>query len=279
MAFPRSKNIRIYQSFNRISTISSNVVKSTFKQVYSYLLLLFFALLIWFSPDCSLFAFGDELRLATETCFSTILLGSLTLSLLACCGSIQEEIESKTLLTLISKPMSRHEFVLGKFLGAVIISLISTLFLVAIFCVMAKTRVLETATQSDLKILITSDQGLGVFLLFLESIVVLAFSIMIAPFFNLQLNFCLSIAFMVICNISHLAEAIFATGDGILNFIFHGIFYFIPDFTIYNLGDLLAKGFVVPNLLVYTATAFLYTVCFLSVILSVAILIFSRKEI
>lgn len=235
--------------------------------------------MIWFSPDCSLFAFGDELRLATETCFSTILLGSLTLGLMASCGSIQEEMENKTLLTLISKSLSRFEFVLGKFLGALTISLLTTIFLATIFMVMAKLRVLETPTEGQLKISLTWDQGLGVLLLFMESAVVLAFSIMIAPFFNLPLNFCLSIAFMILGNISHLIEMIFSKGDGILNFIFLSIFYFIPDFTIYNLGDLLASGFVVPDLLAYTTTAFLYTVCFLSVILSFAILIFSRKEI
>lgn len=254
-------------------------MKSTFKQAYSYILLLFFGLLIWFSPDCSLFAFGDELRLAKETCFSTILLGSLTLSLMASCSSIQEELESKTLLTLISKPMSRFEFVIGKYLGVITISIISTLFLVAVFCLMAHLRVLESPTERDLKIIVTADQGLGVLLLFMESAVVLAFSIMIAPYFSLQLNFSLSLAFMILGNISHLVEIVFSSGNGILNFIFLGIFYFIPDFTIYNLGDLLANGFLVPNLFTYTVTAFLYTVCFLTVILSVAILIFSRKEI
>lgn len=242
-------------------------------------MLVFFGVLIWFSPDCALFAFGDELRLATETCFSTVLLGSLTLSLLASCSSIQEEIESKTLLTLISKPLHRFEFVVGKYLGAFFISLVSTLFLVAVFCLMAKTRTLETPLARMLQIQLSTYQALGVTLLFMESAVILAFSIMIAPFVSLQINLCLSLAFMVLGNISHLVENAFSSGSGILNYIFVGIFYFIPDFTIYNLGDLLAKGHAVPNLHLYTGTAFLYTLCFLSAILSVAIFIFRRKEI
>jgi hypothetical protein len=144
---------------------------------------------------------------------------------------------------------------------------------------MAKIRVLDSPTARSLKIILTYDQGLGVLLLFMETTVVLAFSILIAPFFNLQLNFCISLAFMILSNISHLVETVFSTGNGVLNFIFISVFYFIPDFTIYNLGDLLAKGNMTPNLFLYTATAFLYTICFLSVVLSLAIIIFNKKEI
>jgi len=242
-------------------------------------LLAFFGLLIWFSPDCALFAFGDELRLATETCFSTVLLGGLTLSLLASCSSTQEEIESKTLLTLLSKPLQRFEFVIGKYLGSFFIAFLATLILVGIFCLMAHTRTLETPLARMLRIELTTYQGLGVILLFMESAVILAFSIMIAPFVSLQINLCLSLAFMVLGNISHLVENAFTSGDGILNYLLMALFYFIPDFTIYNLGDLLATGYAVPNLHSYTLTALFYTLCFLSAILSIAILIFRRKEI
>lgn len=144
---------------------------------------------------------------------------------------------------------------------------------------MAKTRTLETPLARMLQIQLSTYQALGVTLLFMESAIILAFSIMIAPFVSLQINLCLSLAFMVLGNISHLVENAFSSGSGILNYIFVGIFYFIPDFTIYNLGDLLAKGHAVPNLHLYTVTALLYTLCFLSAILSVAIFIFRRKEI
>lgn len=235
--------------------------------------------MIWFSPDCSLFAFGDEMRLATETCFSTVLLGSLTLSLMTTCGSIQDEIENKTLLTLIAKPMSRNEFVFGKYLGSILILLVSMAFLCAVFVIMAKTRVLETPTQRLLKIPLSWDQGLGVLLLFMESSIVLAFSILIAPFFTMPLNLCLSLSFMILANISHLLENIFRSESGILNFLLNGLFYFIPDFTIYNLGDLLAKGNKVTNLLSYTCSAAIYTICFLTVLLSLAMFLFKKKEI
>lgn len=263
----------------RISIISSNALSSFLKQAYTYILITIFSLIIWFSPDCSLFAFGDEIRLATETCFSTILLGSLTLSLMTTCGSIQEEIENKTLLTLIAKPMSRSEFILGKYFGSLFISFVTMAVLYAIFFLMANTRIIDTPTERALKFPISLDQSYILLLLFMESSIVLAFSILIAPFFSMPINLCLSLAFMILANVSHLLEGIFKESSTVFSLILKGIFYFIPNFTLYNLGDLLAKGNKIESLNVYTQTTLLYTICFLGIYLSLAMILFNKKDI
>ncbi len=59
----------------------------------------------------------DDNRMMYDLGLSTLLIGGLLLAGFSSAGVVSREIENKTVLTVISKPVSRPVFVVGKFLG------------------------------------------------------------------------------------------------------------------------------------------------------------------
>ena len=65
----------------------------------------------------SYFTFGEDIKMYKDTGLTTISFVSLLLALLTASSTVAEEIEGKTAITLLSKPINRRQFIIGKFLG------------------------------------------------------------------------------------------------------------------------------------------------------------------
>jgi ABC-type transport system involved in multi-copper enzyme maturation permease subunit len=63
------------------------------------------------------FTFGDDYKMMKQICFDTAMLSAVLFGVLLASISINEEIEGRTAITLMSKPVTRRQFLLGKFLG------------------------------------------------------------------------------------------------------------------------------------------------------------------
>src|SRR3954466_3945538 len=65
----------------------------------------------------SYFTFGEDIKMYKDTGLTTISFACLLLALLTSSSTVAEEIEGKTAIMLLSKPINRRQFILGKFLG------------------------------------------------------------------------------------------------------------------------------------------------------------------
>jgi ABC-type transport system involved in multi-copper enzyme maturation permease subunit len=74
------------------------------------------ASLIW-SIFVPYFTFGEDIKMYKDTGLTTISFVCLLLALLTASSSVADEIEGKTAITLLSKPINRRQFIVGKFLG------------------------------------------------------------------------------------------------------------------------------------------------------------------
>src|SRR5579864_1842256 len=63
------------------------------------------------------FTFGDDFKLYKQICFDAAMASALLFGVLAASMSIYDEIEGRTAVTLMSKPVTRRQFLLGKYLG------------------------------------------------------------------------------------------------------------------------------------------------------------------
>jgi ABC-type transport system involved in multi-copper enzyme maturation permease subunit len=66
-----------------------------------------------------MYSMDDDNKLLRELGLSTLFLTSLFIAIFSACGAVAEEIENKTITTVLSKPIRRPIFILGKFLGVV----------------------------------------------------------------------------------------------------------------------------------------------------------------
>lgn len=72
------------------------------------------------SPLIPYFTFGEDHLVVKEIGIDTIMLIAAVFGALAASMSISEEIEGRTAVTLMSKPVSRRHFLIGKFVGIVL---------------------------------------------------------------------------------------------------------------------------------------------------------------
>jgi hypothetical protein len=72
------------------------------------------------SPLIPYFTFGEDHLVVREIGYDTIMLFAALFGTLAASMSISEEIEGRTAVTLMSKPVSRRHFLIGKFLGIIL---------------------------------------------------------------------------------------------------------------------------------------------------------------
>ena len=63
------------------------------------------------------FTYGEDYKMMYELGFDIVLFATMVFTALLASISVNEDIEGRTALTIISKPLSRRDFLLGKFLG------------------------------------------------------------------------------------------------------------------------------------------------------------------
>jgi ABC-type transport system involved in multi-copper enzyme maturation permease subunit len=112
------------------------ILRHTFREavvqpIYTLLLVLGAAVLIVFGL-LPFFTLGEDTTMFKSVGLDVILLFVLIATLFATSKSIFEEIEDRTMLTLMSKPLYKWEVLVGKYLGIILAALLAVIVLGAI---------------------------------------------------------------------------------------------------------------------------------------------------
>ena len=94
------------------------------RQPLFWVLFAFGVLALMISPLVPYFTFGEDLVMVKDLGYDTMMLVAALFGTLAASQSISEEIEGRTAVTLMSKPVSRRQFLVGKFLGILMAALL-----------------------------------------------------------------------------------------------------------------------------------------------------------
>ncbi|MGD1042557.1 MAG: ABC-2 transporter permease [Sedimentisphaerales bacterium] len=101
----------------KLFTITRNTFIETIRQPV-YAIIITAALLLFFvSPSISMYTMDDDNKLLRELGLSTLFIASLFIAIFSASGAVAEEIENKTIMTVLTKPVQRPIFILAKFLG------------------------------------------------------------------------------------------------------------------------------------------------------------------
>ncbi len=113
----------------KLMAIAQTTYRETIRRSLFWLLVGFFAFLMALSAFIPYFTFGEDVKMMKIVELSMILLPMLVLTVFTASISISEEIEERTTIALLSKPVSRRQFLLGKFVGILASSLLMGLIL------------------------------------------------------------------------------------------------------------------------------------------------------
>ncbi len=109
--------------------VASATFRESCRQPMFWLIAIGAAAAIWFSVAVPYFTFGDDYKMMKQIGFDIVMLAAVLFGVLAASMSISEEIEGRTAVTLMSKPVNRRQFLIGKYLGIIMACLIMSLLL------------------------------------------------------------------------------------------------------------------------------------------------------
>lgn len=102
---------------NQILTIAQNTYKELIRDKALYILIFFAMGLLALSILLSQLSIHENLRLTIDFGFSGIFLAIVAMTLFVGSTLVFREIDKKTILFLMSYPLSRSQFIMGKFIG------------------------------------------------------------------------------------------------------------------------------------------------------------------
>ncbi len=152
----------------KIFAIARNAFTETIRQpIYAVLL---WAAIGWMLLSPSLAAFslesGSDTKVLKDIGLALLLLYGLLASAFAATSVITRELESRTVLTVVSKPVSRTAFLLGKYFGVLGAVLAGFYLLLLVFFMVARHGVMENVSDSyDLPLLVFGGSALLISLL------------------------------------------------------------------------------------------------------------------
>ena len=103
--------------FSRFFTIAGNTFLETIRQPIYGVILVVTALMFILNIGLAAFTLEDDDKLLLDLGLCTLLVSGLFLSAFSAAGVLTREIDNKTILTVVSKPVSRPVLVVGKYAG------------------------------------------------------------------------------------------------------------------------------------------------------------------
>lgn len=133
--------------FQQLVTIAHNTFTESIRQPIFVILVLLGALLMVLAPQLAAYTMEDDNKMLIDMGMSTVFGVCLFLSAFTATGVFSNEIENKTVLTVVSKPVSRPLFVIGKYVGISVAIALAYFLLSTVLVLAIRHRVMSTASD------------------------------------------------------------------------------------------------------------------------------------
>src|SRR5712664_2612701 len=127
-------------SVSRILAITFNTLTELTRLRVFYVLLVFGLLLIGSSIFMAQFSFQQEFQILKDISLGAISIFTSLLAIVATARLIPQDIEDRTVYTVLAKPVPRFEYLLGKLFGVLLLLAISVAVMSALFVVVLYVR-------------------------------------------------------------------------------------------------------------------------------------------
>jgi ABC-2 type transport system permease protein len=133
---------------NKLFTVAKNTFTETLRQPIYGVILAFSLFLFILSPSITMYSLDEDIKLLREIGLSTLFITGLFIAIFSAASAVTEEIETKTITTVLSKPIGRPTFIIGKFLGVSIAVALAHYICSVAYLMIVRHGVLETATDT-----------------------------------------------------------------------------------------------------------------------------------
>jgi ABC-type Na+ efflux pump permease subunit len=280
----------------RISAIAGNTLLELVRLKVFYFLLLFALLIIGSSAFMVRFSFQEQFQVLKDVSLGAMSIFTWLLAVLATAMLLPKDIEDRTLYTILAKPVPRFEYLLGKMLGVLLLLLISTLVMSAMFVIALYLRqqavIAETMSglppdQAAESIRLLNESVFtwsllpGVIAIYLKAALFSAVTLFISTYASSWIfTIIISVMIYLIGHVQAIAREYWlesGSASALTKIFLALVSLLFPDLQLFNLIDDIVAGNVI-NVVLFAKTCAL-GVTYILVYLLVAYCVFANKEL
>ncbi len=253
--------------WNCIAVIALNTFRENLRDKILYNLLFFAMLLIGFSVLLGTLTIGEQAKIVTDVGLAAINLVGVLIAIFVGVGLVNKEIERRTVYTIMARPISRVQFVLGKYLGLVLTLAVNMAIMVTVYLV---TLVMD-------RVPLHASLAQAVELIFVELLLVTAVALLFSTFSSTTLSAILTLAVYVVGHLTPDLKGIAEKSKSeVIQVATTGLYYLCPNLEALNVKGQAAAGHAVS--LGYQALATLYGLLYAGTALAIACVIFQKRD-
>ncbi|MBI4752339.1 MAG: ABC transporter permease subunit [Acidobacteria bacterium] len=261
---------------NQILVIAHNTFRESVRDKVLYNLIFFVFLLLGGSLYFGELTIHNEQKAMIDLGLSVMLLFGFMIAVFIGTGLVYKEIDKRTIYTILSKPIHRYEFIIGKFLGLSITLLVNCTIM--LFGIILSLIYINHGFSSGLVSIFPA-----AFMIYLELLLLTAFALLFSSFSTPAFSVFFSVLVYIIGNFSPDLRAFANILDvnrfpqlKIAQTILHFLYYVVPNLTNFNFIARTAHGEAIQSGLI--GYGILYFFIYAGILLSLTILIFERRN-
>lgn len=251
----------------RTAAIAFNTFREAIRDRILYSLLVFALAMIGGSLILSMLSVGGEVKIIKDLGLAAIGLVGTLIAVFIGVGLVHREIERRTLYTIITKPIRRADFVLGKFLGL-------ALTLAVNVAIMGASLLLLASAMEDR---LSWELLLPVALTFVKLMVVTAIAVLFSTFSTPTLSAIFTLALVVVGSLAEDLKLFAVTfGGPLLQGVVEAVYLILPNLASLDVGGAVVHGRAVPAAVAGLAAA--YGLAYVAALLVGAVWIFQYRD-
>lgn len=251
----------------KLRAIATNTFKEAARNKIYYLLIVFGILFAFSSKLISLLTIGDKIKVMKDVGLASIHFFSALIAIFTGINLVFKEIEKKTIFYIISKPIHRSSFILGKFLGLAMTLLVALISMALIFFLF----LFLLTGEMDGKLWIYF------FMLYLELLLIISLTMVFSAFSTPILSSIFTICLYLIGHVLWTFHEFEGKITGMVTkYLAYFFYYLLPNLAKFNLKNALVLNADIDPQLIFSASV--YGVLYISALLVLSIMIFNKKE-
>lgn len=252
----------------RIWAVIANTFREAIRDKVLYNLVFFALLVMGASVVIGNMTLGENIKIILDLSLAAMSIFGLLIAIFVGIGLVHKEIQRRTIAMLLAKPVSRSAFVIGKYLGLMLVIALNVAVMTAALLVLMAVYS-ETGTNWSVFV--------AVLLILVELMIVTAVAVLFSTFSTPTLSAMFTLGVWVIGRFSSdLVEFARRSEDPVTKTIVTVVHYTLP-----NLEKFDVKHLVVHNMAIepaYVGGAVAYGLLYIVFLIGLAAVIFERRD-
>ncbi|MBI4888892.1 MAG: ABC transporter permease [Acidobacteria bacterium] len=256
-----------------IGHVAVNVFKESVRDRVLYNLVAFAALLIGASYLIGQLTAGQDVKIIKDLGLAAIATFGLLIAVFIGIGLVWNEVERRSIYSLLSKPIRRYEFILGKYAGLALTLLVNVAIMTAAFYAVLAYLATQFPGSGAVDPGLLRAVALIVLELLLVTAIALFFSTFSSPFLSAALTFGLWVIGHFNADLRNFEAVVQSPAAARLA---RGLYYVLPNFAAFDIKTQAVQALPVPGS--YLVATALYGVVYIALLLAGAVMVFARRD-